>query len=279
MNVLKPSTRRRVLGGLASIASGLLSLPFLSRFGRAMAQDDVRRVGRGKSWWGMGIDLDLCTACGACAVACKTENNVPPAKPGEENAGTGIYWMDMVARDPVAEGDEPRQIAPMPCMHCENPPCVKVCPVNATYQNDEGIVAMVWDRCIGCRYCEVSCPYSRRFFNWSEPDWPETYRNFLNPDVATRPEGVVEKCTFCTHRVRKKRIDAELQGREMQDAELQRLPACAQACPAEAIVFGDMNDPESLVSRLSKSSRVFRLLEHLGTRPKVFYLARERRDQ
>jgi Fe-S-cluster-containing dehydrogenase component len=271
--------RRRILGGLASLVSGLLALPWLARLGRALPLDDVRRVGRGKSWWGMAIDLDLCTACGACAVACKTENNVPPAAPGEDHAGTGIYWMDLVAREPVQPGEPPREILPMPCMQCENPPCVKVCPVNATYQNVEGIIGMLWDRCIGCRYCEVSCPYSRRFFNWTEPEWPESYRNFLNPDVATRPEGVVEVCTFCMHRLRAKRLDARLEGRELVDAEVQRLPACAQSCPAGAIVFGDLADSQSLITRLSKSSRVFRLLEHLGTRPKVFYLARERRDQ
>jgi menaquinone reductase, iron-sulfur cluster-binding subunit len=153
-----------------------------------------------------------------------------------------------------------------------------VCPVNATYQNDEGLVAMVYDRCIGCRYCELACPYSVRFFNWTEPEWSEEHKNLLNPDVSTRPEGVVEKCTFCSHRLRKTKEEARLEGRELVDGELRKLTACAQACPAEAIVFGDLADEKSQVSRLSRSPRVFRLLEHLGARPKVFYLSRDRRE-
>ena len=275
MSLIRVASRRGFVGALSVLGAAALTLS-LAPFRRArMAFDDIRRRGRGKRWWGMAIDLDLCTSCGACVVACKSENNVPAAGPEPEKAGTGIYWMNLVPR--TEPGTERQlELLPMPCQHCENPPCVKVCPVNATYQNDEGLVAMVWDRCIGCRYCEAACPYSVRFFNWSHPEWPEEFKSFLNPDVATRPEGVVEKCTFCSHRLRKASEKARVEERELSDGELQKLPACAQSCPAEAIVFGDLADPESRVSRLSKSPRVFRLLEHLGVRPKVFYLARDR---
>ena len=198
--------------------------------------------------------------------------------PGAEHEGTTIEWMSLLPRS-APEADDatpPVELLPMPCFHCENPPCVKVCPVNATYQNDEGLVVQIWDRCIGCRYCTVACPYERRSFNWTHTEWPEEHRNFMNPDVALRPEGVVEKCTFCSHRIRKAREEARLDDRVLEDEELQDLPACAESCAAEAIVFGDLNDPESRVSRMAASPRSSRLHEHLGTQPKVFYLARDR---
>ena len=163
-------------------------------------------------------------------------------------------------------------------MQCDDPPCVKVCPVGATYITDEGIVAQIYDRCIGCRYCQVACPYSVRQFNWGEPQWPASYRNYINPDVPTRPHGIMEKCTFCHHRIRRREEEARLAGEPLDDEALQRLTACAEACPAQAITFGDLNDPESKVSRLHRSPRAFRLLEHLGTKPKVVYLARDRRE-
>jgi menaquinone reductase, iron-sulfur cluster-binding subunit len=226
----------------------------------------------------MTIDLDRCTGCGGCVVACRTENNVPYFGSSEEARGTEIYWMELlpVSRDgsqEKANGD----MLPLPCMHCDNAPCVKVCPTNATYQTDDGIVAQIWDRCIGCRYCQVACPYGRRYFNWTEPEWPDAYKSFLNPDVATRPMGIIEKCTLCHHRVRAIHEQTRLEGRRPTDDELKRLPACAQVCPAEAITFGNLNDAESEVSRLSGSPRAFRLLEHVGTRPKVTYLAKDRR--
>ncbi|MBI2191666.1 MAG: 4Fe-4S dicluster domain-containing protein [Planctomycetes bacterium] len=220
----------------------------------------------------MVIDLDKCTGCQACVVACRAENNVPVAGPAQTQNDRGIFWMDMLE---VSEGSYPdlqRQLTPIPCNHCENAPCVKVCPVGATFINEEGIVAQVWARCIGCRYCTTACPYSRRYFNWQAPSWPETMKNQLNPDVATRPKGVVEKCTFCHHRIRRAREKARAEGRELADADVRTLPACAQACPAEAILFGDLGSPESEVSRLARSPRAMRLLEDLGTHPKVVYL-------
>lgn len=224
-----------------------------------------------KHRWGMVIDLDLCTGCGACVVACKVENNIPFTGTNEVDRGTEIEWMSILDYKGVS--------LPIPCLQCDNPPCTKVCPVGATYINEEGIVAQIWDRCIGCRYCQVSCPYERKFFNWKKPEWPDTYIQMLNPDVAPRPKGVVEKCTFCYHRIRKVKEKARDEKRDIRDEEVRYLPACAEACPTRAIVFGDLEDPDSLVSHLAKSPRAFRLVEHLGTKPKVIYLAEEKRKK
>jgi molybdopterin-containing oxidoreductase family iron-sulfur binding subunit len=272
----KHPSRRELLSGL------LAAVPGLSQEAEAQVGEETEQVSPNarKIRWGMAIDLDLCSGCGACVVSCKSENNVPMQGAAPENAGCTIEWMSLLPREDELHGPEgvPLELMPTPCFHCENPPCVKVCPVNATYQNEEGIVAQIWDRCIGCRYCTVACPYSRRSFNWKHAEWPETYRNMLNPDVATRPEGVVEKCTFCYHRIRKLRETARVEEREIERPELEHLTACAQACPAGAIVFGDLNDSESRVSLMSGSPRASRQQEHIGTEPKVYYLARNRRD-
>jgi molybdopterin-containing oxidoreductase family iron-sulfur binding subunit len=161
-------------------------------------------------------------------------------------------------------------------MHCDDPPCVKVCPVGATYVDDEGLVRMDYQRCIGCRYCTTACPYTVRYYNWYAPEYPGRYSDYLNPNVPVRPVGVVEKCTFCIHRLEQAKREVAAQGRELTDADLVLLPACNQACPASARYFGDLDDPESTVSRLARSPRAFRLLEDLGTEPKVYYLVEEK---
>ncbi|MBI4216605.1 MAG: 4Fe-4S dicluster domain-containing protein [Chloroflexi bacterium] len=221
--------------------------------------------------WGMVIDLDKCAACQACVVACRAENNVAFAGEEEAAKGRAIFWMQLL---PVAEGEYPRMkisFIPVPCMHCDNPPCVKVCPVNATYKNEEGLVGQIYTRCIGCRLCTVACPYTVRFFNWYDPQWPTEMASSLNPEVYVRPRGIVEKCSFCVQRIRRAKETAKAEGREIRDGEVQT--ACAQTCPGHAIYFGDLDDPNSTVSRLAHSGRAFRLMEDLGTEPKVYYLA------
>ncbi len=264
-------SRRNVLThGLASIA-GLTGT--LAGSKTALASLAPRKQHRR---WGMVIDLDRCTACGACVVACRQENNVPTIQSTQDTRAAQIEWMSQVWREPTERGGTPEML-PFPCQHCQNAPCVKVCPVGATYKDDEGVTAQIWDRCIGCRYCMVACPYARRFFNWVEPSWEGSLVQLLNPDVGTRPGGVVEKCTFCQHRLQDLKERAAVEGRALLDSELQRLPACASACPARAITFGDLEDPSSTASEQARSPRVFRLLGDLGTEPNVLYLKRDRR--
>jgi molybdopterin-containing oxidoreductase family iron-sulfur binding subunit len=155
-------------------------------------------------------------------------------------------------------------------MHCDRPPCTKVCPVDATHINAEGIVEQVYPRCIGVRMCISNCPYTVRYFNWYPPSWPEEYKRGLNPDVYLRQKGITEKCNFCIQRIRRGKMKAKMEKRKVRDGEI--VPACAETCPSEAITFGDLNDPESRVSKLSRSPRAFRLMEDLGTQPKVYYL-------
>jgi molybdopterin-containing oxidoreductase family iron-sulfur binding subunit len=230
--------------------------------------------------WGMVIDLDRCTGCQACALACKAENNVPAVGPREAARGRSISWMQVLdghhsvhgASPPIGEAGTPEGFIPRPCFHCDDPPCTRVCPVNATNRTPEGIVTQIYSRCIGCRFCMVACPYNAKFFNWRryQSDGPER-----NPDVSVRPKGVVEKCTFCHHRLQHARERARAEGREMDPGEY--VPACAEACPTQAIAFGDMADAKSDVARLARTPRAFRFGEEMGTRPKVFYLRRVER--
>ncbi len=220
--------------------------------------------------WGMVIDLAKCTGCQACTVACQTENNVPCVAPDEAKLGRSLSWIKLL---PVAEGEYPRlsmRMMPVPCVHCDNPPCIRVCPVGATAINPEGIVRQIFARCIGCRYCTNACPYTRRNFNWYKPEYQGDFAEALNPDVSVRPKGVVEKCTLCHHRLIKGREEAAAAKRPLNEKDF--VPACVEICPAGAMYFGDLENPESSVSVMARNPRAFRLLEDLGTKPKVIYL-------
>ncbi len=223
--------------------------------------------------WAMTIDLDRCTACQACVVACQMENNVAPVGADQAAVGRTIAWLRLVPFQDEGHGTRPGlRLIPLPCMHCQHPPCTKVCPVSATQIDGEGLVAQVYPRCIGCRYCTTACPYTVRQFNWRRPEWQPPMDQALSPDVSVRPRGVVEKCSFCHHRLQRAKDLARLQGRPLKEGDY--VPACVESCPAEAMAFGDLEDPRSTVSRLAQSSRAFRLLEELGTEPKVIYLSK-----
>lgn len=236
--------------------------------------------------WAMVIDLDKCVACQGCSIACRQENNLPATAPEQAKLGRTFRWNDVFPfpiNDPHAAGEYPNvkvHYMTRPCMHCENPPCTKVCPVQATYRDDEGLVRQDYNRCIGCRFCTVACPYGVRHFNWEEPAWSPELARSLNPDTVSvngsaegpspRAKGVVEKCTFCIHRLHKARAKAEAEGRPFRNDEY--MPACVETCTARARYFGDLDDPNSTVSKLAAGSRAFRLLQDIGTHPKVIYL-------
>jgi Fe-S-cluster-containing dehydrogenase component len=220
--------------------------------------------------WGMVIDTDRCTGCEACVVACSSENNVPTVGEDDAAMGRAMHWLRI---ERLEEGEFPEsrvRFLPVLCQHCAAAPCEPVCPVYATYHNEEGLNAMVYSRCVGTRFCANNCPYTVRTFNWRAPVWPEPLDRQLNPDVSVRPAGVMEKCTFCVQRIHDARHDADADERELRDGDV--VPACAQSCPTQAITFGDLEDPESRVARLARSRRAFQLLDDLGTAPGVVYL-------
>jgi len=221
----------------------------------------------------MVIDFDKCVGCQSCTLACKAENNVPYGSPEEHERRTAPFWQKVIA---VSSGRYPTlriDLIPMPCMHCDDAPCVTVCPAKATYRREDGIVIQNFRRCIGCKYCIIACPYGVRSFNYKEPEENEYDRPDLPPTredrgvwpFPHRVHGVVEKCTFCFHR-----IDQAV--REGKKVGVEVVPACAEACPTHAISFGDLDDPSSPVSQLLASRQWIRLREGMGTSPKVFYL-------
>ena len=239
--------------------------------------------------WGMVVDMDKCTGCQACVVACQSENNVPINEEAHFNQRRAIEWIRI---ERYWEGEFPdvkARFIPLFCQQCGDAPCEPVCPVYATYHNSEGLNVQVYNRCIGTRFCANNCPYQVRFFNFWEPAWPETLKNQLNPDVTVRSRGIMEKCTFCVQRIRRSSREADKNGEELQDGDRALNPACVNACPTEALMFGDLNNPESKVAKKAekelrettparKGGRGYHLLDEFGTHPKVVYLKRYDKD-
>ncbi|MBI4514888.1 MAG: 4Fe-4S dicluster domain-containing protein [Deltaproteobacteria bacterium] len=224
--------------------------------------------------WAMAIDLSACTGCSACVVSCQAENNIPIVGVDEVRRGRELHWL-RIDRYYAGSAEEPRVLfQPMTCQQCENAPCETVCPVLATTHTSEGLNAQVYNRCIGTRYCANNCPFKVRRFNWFDYERNATERMVLNPEVVVRSRGVMEKCTFCIQRIEEGKTRARLDGRPLQDGEVQS--ACQQSCPAGAIVFGDLNDRNSRVAQLAGSGRAYRLLTELNVEPAVRYLARVR---
>jgi len=222
--------------------------------------------------WGMAVDLDRCTGCEACVVACHAEKHIPTVGAGEAARGRAMHWIRV---ERYWEGEFPDarlKFRPVLCQQCSAAPCESVCPTYASHHTDEGLNAQVYNRCVGTRYCANACPYNVRFFNFFNPIWEKPLHLQLNPDVSVREVGVMEKCTFCVQRIKGAELQASEEQRELKDGDIK--PACAQSCPATAIVFGDLNDPESQVSRLSKSGRGAKLLEEVGAEPNITYLQR-----
>ena len=224
--------------------------------------------------WGLAIDLDRCNGCGACVAACYVENNNAIVGALEVSRGRDMAWLRVQAFLDTSEEVPKASFLPVGCQQCTNAPCEQVCPAYATYHTQEGLNAMVYARCVGTRYCENNCPYSARAFNFF--DHPRATRASLglNPDVTVRERGITEKCTFCIQRIRAAEEQAKFEGRAVRDGEI--VPACVGTCPARAMVFGDLKDPVSEISRWAADGRAYRLLEELNTQPGVVYLARRR---
>lgn len=226
--------------------------------------------------WGLAVDLAACTGCSACVVACSAENNIPVVGKKVVSQGREMAWIrieryyDSVRTE---DGGEELKVSflPMMCQHCQNAPCEPVCPVYATYHNEEGMNAMIYNRCVGTRYCSNNCSYKVRRFNWFQYEWPELLDWQLNPDVTKRTVGIMEKCSFCVQRIAEAKDIAKDLGRLVEDGDV--TPACVQTCPTQALTFGNLKDPNSRVSKAAKSERAYKVLDHhLNTQPSVSYL-------
>lgn len=235
----------------------------------------MKEVIGGKELYGMAIDLDKCTGCGACPIACMAENNLS-FRDDETDKLRSTTWMRLYRLTNGQPFPKTRvAYLPRPCMQCQyHTPCVSVCPVNATQIDEKGVVSQIYPRCIGCRYCMAACPYHARYFHWWDPVYPKGMENYLNPDVSVAMRGVVNKCTFCNHRYQRAKDQAFMEDRrDLKEGEF--TTACMDACPTKAITFGNLRDPRSQVSKWTQSPSAFRLLEKLGSQPKVYYLTNQ----
>ena len=236
--------------------------------------------------WGMAIDLNACIGCNSCVIACQAENNIPVVGKEEVIKRRIMHWIKIDRYYSDSPDDPKVYFQPLACQHCDNAPCENVCPVSATNHSSEGLNQMTYNRCVGTKYCINNCPYKVRRFNWyrytnnKEFDFntaSDLGKMVLNPDVTVRERGVVEKCSFCVQRIQEKKLQAKLENRTLKDNEIKT--ACMQACPAGAIVFGNLNDKNSKVSKLFDDPRRYHLLEELHTLPSTGYLTKVRNDE
>jgi Fe-S-cluster-containing dehydrogenase component len=220
--------------------------------------------------WAMSIDLERCIGCSACQMACQAENNIGIVGPKLVAQGRQIQWIRIERYFEGHDDTLQTRFLPMLCQHCGNAPCEPVCPVYAAYHSPDGLNVQVYNRCVGTRYCANNCPYKVRYFNYFSYEWPEPLNWQLNPDVTVREKGVMEKCTFCVQRIRDAENTSRMEGRGVRDGEI--TPACAATCPGDAIVFGNIKDPNSRVARVAASGRGYRVFEQLNTQSAIVYL-------